>query len=267
MWPFSGQASDLLGILILNDVPGALEADVWFSSSHTLTSFQFPWLQAPDLSLFPSAAPPFLGTLWRLVLPWVSSCPAGHGFPECFLQFHLCSCHMRLLPNSRLIFLIACWRSSTGWLLGTSNLVCAQPDEFLSLASSPNLVPFLFFLLRYLGSQPKWKFLCYHFIFIMWLQFLWVPHPDSCQSLPSSQSSLSAKYSCCISFFLPQCRGVKVISPSPLLVCYSSFLDFSLPVSYLQPFPHAETNGSFLKPGSFEKDILISHRLSLGCTV
>ena len=63
MWPFSGQASDLLGILILNDVPGALEADVWFSSSHTLTSFQFPWLQAPDLSLFPSAAPPFLGTL------------------------------------------------------------------------------------------------------------------------------------------------------------------------------------------------------------
>lgn len=44
------------------------------------------------------------------------------------LQFHLCSCHMHHPSNSRLIFLTACWKFPTNWLLGISNLVCAQPN-------------------------------------------------------------------------------------------------------------------------------------------
>lgn len=54
--------------------------------------------------------------------------------------------------------------SATSWLLGISTLVCARPNEFLSLASSPNLVPFLLYLSQYMESQPNRKFQCY-FIF------------------------------------------------------------------------------------------------------
>ena len=48
---------------VISAVPGALDADVWNSSSHVLTNPWFWWLQAPDFSHFPSMAPPALGTL------------------------------------------------------------------------------------------------------------------------------------------------------------------------------------------------------------
>lgn len=86
MWPPNGQASDFLGNLIFAAVPGALDGDVWVFPRHVLTTPWFPWLQAPDFSQFPSVAPPSLGTLSTAVA-WISSCPAGWGLSEHFLEF------------------------------------------------------------------------------------------------------------------------------------------------------------------------------------
>ena len=87
MWPPNGQASDFLGNLTFAAVPGASDGDVWVFPSHVLTTPWFPWLQAPDFSQFPTVALPSLGTLSVLLLPWISSCPAGSGLSEHFLQF------------------------------------------------------------------------------------------------------------------------------------------------------------------------------------
>lgn len=46
------------------------------------------------------------------------------------------------------------------------------------------------------------------------------------------------------------CTYVKLNSPSPLLVCYTSFLIFSLPTSYLHPSLYMEASASVLNPGS-----------------
>lgn len=105
-----------------------LDADVWVSPSHVLTFPWFPWLQTPDFSwslrwllhlwalLSAGVTLDFIlssqvGSLWAFSSVPIAAAPTCISFPE-----------------PRPLFLTAGWKSPSGWLLGASHSVCAQPN-------------------------------------------------------------------------------------------------------------------------------------------